>query len=127
MSPEQFFYSLFPDCREKIDKAIRWTGGRFTAGDLGELILQGKLVPWREPGCCLLTEIAVYPRLKALNIVLAAGHRDGLGRALEAAEVWARAEHGCTRVEGVGRFGWTRLASRNGWHVRGAFVEREII
>jgi hypothetical protein len=78
----------------------------------------------------VVTEIAVYPRVKALNILWVGGSAlAGSRLSLAAAELMTQLDSfgralGCTRIEACGRLGWARVMGRAGWLSRGYYSKR---
>jgi hypothetical protein len=68
----------------------------------------GLLQIWSPPEAVLVTEIVVYPKLKALNVFLAAGNKENIIEILPSVEQFAKAE-GCSRLQMTGRKGWERV------------------
>lgn len=101
------------------------TNGRYEATDWLVQASQDHMQVWVafseggdpfDPDVMLLTEIVVYPRLKALRIIACAGikffeHYDEIETALLRK---FGPLHGCTRFEIVGRSGWQKVLKRFG-------------
>ncbi len=107
------------------------SGGRFLRGDIERAILvrDYQLWPLLDDGECVaavVTEIAGYPRLRALRLIGCAGRdRDawlGLHRHIVR---WAR-DQGCERMEALCRPGWARALAPLGYRTRHLLLEGPI-
>lgn len=101
--------------------------GRHQAEDIHGFLLKGICqlwLSWRDGiEAIAVTEIVCYPRLKAVRIFQLRGkdreHWLGFERLIA---TWAKSE-GCTRMELIGRKGWSRVLPHWENHV---FLERAI-
>lgn len=71
--------------------------------------------PWKRS--CIVTQLCVYPKHKAVRAFLAAGKSEDIVEMIPTVSEWAR-QQGCTVAEFEGRIGWERLLSRHGWKKR---------
>ena len=78
-------------------------------------IERGTYQVWFGAGCCAVTEIADYPKAKALVVVHGGGDMAEMLDELEPAMcAFARAQ-GCTLIMGTGRKGWERVTANRGY------------
>ena len=75
----------------------------------------------------VVTETYATARGETCGVPYAAGHAMAIviDAVLETIEAWARSE-GCTRVEAIGRPGWTRTLKSHGWEPRLVHMAKEI-
>lgn len=92
--------------------------------DVMELLELGAAQMFQNSAGVVITEIMQHPRLRELNVWLAAGQLEDCVRLQPRIEAWAR-ENDCDRIIGRGRRGWERVcASRMGMQPAGVFVEK---
>lgn len=117
-----------------IKRATDRSGGRWTASDAIDEILDEKQVLWiayegSPPDLriwgVVTTRVAEYPRLKFLDIVICAGEdmKRWISPMLSELDKW-RAEQGCAGMECVGRPGWERRLEPFGWKPRYIIMEK---
>ena len=76
-------------------------------------------------GGCIVTEIVVYPRVKAINIFLAGGELDQILDMDADVKAWAK-DQGCTVAQMSGRLGWKKPLAPLGWELQHANFQKEI-
>lgn len=90
--------------------------------DIADAINEGLMQLWLSPGLAVVTEIALFPKMRVLNICFVGGTvfdavggfaSDAAGM-LAAIESYARGL-GCRRLYGGGRAGWGPALRRHGW------------
>jgi len=103
--------------------------GTHEPDDVAAAVAVGDMQLWLADGLAIVTEIAVYPQLKALNFCFVGG--EALRRQQKASDAdtplspagetllsavssFAR-RHGCRRLNGGGRAGWGRALEFDGW------------
>lgn len=103
------FETEFDRCGDWIKAALRYTGEPPThdLSDIKETVLRGKMQFWPGKGSAVVTEVAIYPRVKAVRIFLAGGDLSELKEIEKSICEWAR-DIGAGRVEIAGRPGWER-------------------
>lgn len=95
-------------CRQWLLPAIERAKGTHSEQDIVDGLLNGMLTLWPGEKSAIVTEILLYPRIKALNWFLAGGDlNELLGMEVKIRE-WAK-ENGCKRVTLGGRKGWKRV------------------
>ena len=80
---------------------------------------------WPSPRGCIVTEIVVYPRKKALNVFLGGGELDQLLDMHNDVTDWAKS-YGCEALTITGRFGWKKPLKAHGWKPLHASFQKEI-
>jgi hypothetical protein len=105
-------------CRAWIEEALA-ISGMYDIKDVEAAIEDGTMHFWPGESCAAVTEFAIFPNGKALN-VFAGGGETGpalieLTEMMEPALVaWARASD-CRWILGFGRKGWERVCARMGY------------
>ncbi len=74
-----------------------------------DAILLGQMQLWPGEKSACVTELAQYPRMKALRVFLAGGELGELVNAAWPAIKSRASEWGCQRVEVTGRKGWLKM------------------
>lgn len=82
-------------------------GGTHSERDVFDAIVAGHAQLWMWGSSAAVTEIVVYPLLKSCRVWLAAGDLAEIRDIEQQIEGWAR-QHGCARLEIIGRKGWLR-------------------
>jgi hypothetical protein len=114
-------------CRPWIEAALEYTGGTHDFDDIVEACETGRMQFWPAPAACAITEIAVYPKMKTLNVFLAGGDLNAILARIDDAAAWGRSL-GCTAMTMTGRAGWERVLRPLGWAKAAQMVtmEREL-
>jgi hypothetical protein len=98
-----------------IEAAIEHSPRLETIEDVEAKVATWDYQIWFGRNSCIVTEVAVYPSLKAVNIVHGGGDMQEMLNEMEPAIcVWAKAI-GCSAVMGIGRKGWERAAKNHGY------------
>jgi hypothetical protein len=103
------FETEWARCGDWISAALEYTGEppTHTLEDVRDEVLSGRFQFWPGARSAVVTEIAQYPRVKAVRIFLAGGDLSELQ--LIETEICDWAKHiECSRVEIAGRAGWQR-------------------
>jgi hypothetical protein len=110
---------------ERIEDALRRAGGTHRLfPDVMKLLETGAAQMFQEEHGVVITEVMQHPRLRELNVWLAAGQLEDCVRLQPQIEAFARMND-CDRIIGRGRRGWERIcASRMGMQPAGVFVEK---
>ena len=82
--------------------------------DIAEGLYKGTMQLWPADKGCIVTEIVVYPKKKALNVFLGGGELDQILDMHENVIEWAKAQ-GCECLMMTGRFGWKKPLEKHGW------------
>lgn len=124
---------LWPFAIGNIQRALDWGDGEFTADDLLEGLIDGKMQLWLSHrdhvvDAVCVTQIVTYPRVRSC-IVLLVGGEPGAGLAavrhgVATIEDFAR-RAGCDALELVGRQGWERVLPI-GWEKRAILMRKEL-
>jgi len=102
----------FERCSKWLEAALEYSAGTHTIEDIAAGIKSGAFQFWPAPNAAVITEIIVYPQLKALNFFLAGGDLDELKAMRPYIELWGK-RNGCTRVNLAGRKGWQKTFLRD--------------
>ena len=103
-------------CKPWLEAALEYGGGTHTFDDIVKGVQEGRMQLWPAPRGCIVTEIVVYPRVKAINIFLAGGELDQILDMDEDVKAWAR-DQGCTQAHMSGRLGWKKPLAPLGWEI----------
>ena len=98
---------------DKIGDALERSGGRFLPEDVRENLEAGNMQLWvaydGAVKAVIVTEILIFPRLKALSVFLVTGEdRKSWIANVEKLEEFGRL-HGCVIIEAWARPGWQRV------------------
>ena len=110
-------WKLSPDlerCKPWIEAALVHCNGTHEWDDIVAGIASSKMQLWAAPRGCIVTEIVVYPKKKALNVFLGGGELDQILDMHENVIEWAKAQ-GCECLMMTGRFGWKKPLEKHGW------------
>lgn len=102
------FEEQWTRCEPWLAAALEHAGGTHTMDDVKAAVLAGDMQFWPGRGAAIVTQINVYPRLKAVWFFLTGGDMAELLAMKPVIEAWASGL-GCTRAECGGRFGWERV------------------
>ena len=102
----------------RFQRALDQGGNTHTVADVFDKVRAGRAAFWENGDGIAVTEVLVYPRLRALNYWLLSGVlRDVLAMEDEIS-AWGR-ENGATVATASGRAGWGRIGEPRGWIPRG--------
>lgn len=112
---------LAPAFVRYLEPAARYTYGRYEVSDWLQAAMEDMLQTWvvfekdgdpLDPDLVILTEIVSYPRLRALRVVAPGGRKfiAALPAICDTILAGFGIDAGCTRWEGLGRKGWTKVA-----------------
>ncbi len=113
-------------CKHWIEAALEYADGTHTIDDIEYGIATGRYHFWSGSRCAVVTEIVVFPKLKALNFFLLGGDLDELKEIEPSIVEWARKVHGCSRAIGVGRKGFERVLVGNGYKPKWYCLAKEL-
>lgn len=98
-------------CRDALLPAIELTHGTHNEDDIIAGIVTGQYKLWRKGSSGVVTDIALYPRMKCLNYFLIGGDMTDIKALNTDIEVYAK-QQGCARITGLAaRRGWERFLS----------------
>ncbi len=113
-------------CRHWIEAALEHALGTHTIDDIEAGIAAGRFQFWAGRQCAAVTEIIIYPRLKALNYFLIGGDLKELVADIEpAVSAWGK-ENGCSRSIGIGRKGFERAFRNSGYTPAWYLIVKEL-
>jgi hypothetical protein len=95
-------------------------GGLYTLNDILTAIANGKMQSFSHNNSWVITQIAVFPRAKVLEIFAAIGDLDDM-RVLHDRILDFAAEIGAGVVRAYGRKGWLPDAKQRGWRVNARY------
>lgn len=120
-------WQAWADLRERFLEALDGCCGTHSEDDILARIATGEYQIWRidrrTRRAGLVTSFVQFPRLKALNVLLAAGDLEIMPIFEPYVTAWAMAQ-GCSRLYCGGRDGWLRLCE--GAQTVGTVMYKEI-
>lgn len=122
--PEEYIMDAWVKVRPFMAEAVDYTGGRFSADDVLDLLLEYHYPLWvafddaHHIKGAVVTCFEEYPQKKYLRLMFCGGDK-GEGRAwrgpmLETLQDWA-VENGCDGIEATGRAGWAKIFQGHGY------------
>lgn len=112
-------------CRPWIEKALERSGNLNSWEDVEKGVASGMMQLWPAPKGCVVTELVIYPRGRALRVFLAGGELGQILAMTKDMARWAKAQ-GCDFAEFDGRFGWQRVLKQIGWKPRSIVMELDL-
>jgi hypothetical protein len=106
---------LTPETAAGLDAALGYAGGTHTLGDVLETILAGGAMLHEREGAAIVTEFLEYPRRRVLNFWLATGELDAVIALSRELLERAKNEWGCQEAVFLGRRGWEKALTSEGW------------
>ena len=110
---------------ERIQRALAYSGGTHTVGDIVDGLLEGRYFYLENEGASLVFEVIEYPRKRRIHIFLAAGEMDPVQALRAECEDIAR-QMGITEVSLLGRKGWERNLAPIGYKAAHVWLVREL-
>lgn len=104
----------FKRCRPWLEAALEHCDGQITIDDVIQRIAEGRMHFWPGKRCACVTELAVFPHKRYLNVTLAGGDMDEILSMVPSFQAYARAL-GCEKVTEAGRPGWEKVLRARGW------------
>jgi hypothetical protein len=101
----------------KLDRVLDRMGGLYRASDILALVREGTLQMFAEGDSIAITQIANFPRGKALEIVAVVGDINDLRTLHDRLLIFA-AEIGASVIQAFGRKGFMPDAQRRGWRIK---------
>jgi len=111
MTPQENWARL----RHLIVAALETSPGLETIEDVEALVGCGKYQAWFGKNSVAITEIASYPRKKALTVIHGGGDLTELLDELEPSMCAFARSQGCDLIMGTGRKGWERVTEKRGY------------
>jgi len=105
----------------RFEKALAQAGNTHTIADVMQRIEQNRACCWTNGDSVVVTEVLVYPRLRAVNYWVVSGQLQECAALQPDIDAWAISE-GCGIATATGRMGWLRLSERPlgaGWKPAG--------
>jgi hypothetical protein len=105
----------------RFEKALAQGGGTHSIADVLDRIGEGKACCWTNGDSVVVTEVLMFPRLRAVNYWIIAGKLHECTALQPDIDAWAISE-GCSVATATGRMGWLRLSQTpigEGWHAAG--------
>jgi hypothetical protein len=101
----------------KLARVLDRMGGLYSVQDILTAIARGKMQSFAENNSWAITQIAVYPKAKVLEIVAVVGDLDDL-RILHDKVLKFAENMGIGVITAYGRKGWFPDAEKRGWTVK---------
>jgi hypothetical protein len=102
---------------KKLNRVLDRMGGLYLTSDIIRLVHEGRMQMFSQGDSIAITQIANFPRGKALEIVAVVGDIDDL-RALHDRLLIFAAEIGASVIQAFGRKGFMPDAQRRGWRIK---------
>jgi hypothetical protein len=103
--------------KQRVGRLLEHMGGIYTIEDLLARIADGRMQSFVAGNSWAVTQVAIFPRAKVLEIVALAGERDGFEELHERVLAYAQ-ENDIGLISAYGRRGWIKEANRHGWKVK---------
>ncbi|NNM74743.1 hypothetical protein [Enterovirga aerilata] len=109
-----------PDMLKLMQRALRESGDCYTLADIRDAIKDGRMQAFtnEDDTAFVVTEIAVTPRKKFLNVIFLCGELDAVMALQPQVAEFARA-NGCGFLLSCGREGWAKVLPQHGWERTG--------
>jgi len=111
-----------PWIRAAIDRGTATHGFE----DIAKAVLACDMQLWADDTGCAVTEVMVYPKRKVMNIFLAGGELEAVGRIVERIERFAP-HIGVQSLTYIGRPGWAKFGDERGWAGKLVFMEKDLV
>jgi hypothetical protein len=102
---------------KKLNRVLDRMGGLYLTSDIIRLVHEGRMQMFSQGDSIAITQIANFPRGKALEIIAVVGDIDDL-RALHDRLLIFAAEIGANVIQAFGRKGFMPDAQRRGWRIK---------
>ena len=112
----------------RFEKALAMAGNTHTAADVLDRVREKRAMCWPNGDSIIVTEVLVYPRLRACNYWIASGTLQECLELQPAIDEWAKGE-GCTVATAIGRMGWlhvTKMPLGTAWRPQGVKFVKEL-
>jgi hypothetical protein len=128
--PYEQFEQYWPHIEGYMERAAKYTYGRYEAEDIRELLAENNCELWAalNPDHTVegaaITTVKVYPRLNTLDILFCAGVNGHQWKKAILAELRKYAKlNKCSRLEATARFGWLGYLKNDGCVKRSVMFE----
>lgn len=101
------------ELRKRLDRALRLAGNTHTIDDISHAVARGDMQCFVHGDSFVLTEIAITPRAKYLNVFLAVGDLSLMALQKDLEEF--AANNDCKWMQTLGRHGWKAVLPEYGW------------
>lgn len=119
--PSQYVDSCWEKVEQFIDKAAEYTYGRYTTGNIYDMIKDGDYQLWvamneKEFKGAVVTNIITYPQRKLLGMQFCGGEELDTWKdpMLDILKRFAK-DVGCEGIESTGRPGWAKVFKNDGY------------
>jgi hypothetical protein len=121
MVPPQMIDTCWGEIKEFLERAAKYTYGRYTADDMKEMIEEGDHQLWvafegKKFYAAVVTNITNYPKKRFLSLAFCGGKELKLWKdpMLALLRRFAR-DMGCEAIEATARTGWERVFKHDGF------------
>ena len=108
-----------------LQSALDLSGGTHTFEDVVEAVDEGLMQFWPASESCLVTQLIVYPQVKAIHIFLAAGNLEQIKDFDESLDDFAR-QLDADFITLSGRKGWQRTLKDIGYQTSHVTMFKEV-
>ena len=112
----------------RFERALALAGNTHTPADVIDKVRANRAQCWNNGDSVIVTEILVYPRVKACNYWLLGGRLHECLELQATIDAWAKGE-GCSVATATGRMGWlavTKMPLGTAWKPRGVQFVKEL-
>jgi len=112
----------------RFQKALALAGNTHTPADVMEKVRANRAQCWPHGDSVIITEVLVYPRVKACNYWLLCGNLQECLELQAEIDAWAKGE-GCSVATATGRMGWlavTKMPLGTAWRPRAVQFVKEL-
>ena len=124
MSAKTSLEAMMP-YRILLQSALDLSGGTHTFEDVVEAVDEGLMQFWPASESCLVTQLIVYPQVKAIHIFLAAGNLEQIKDFDESLDDFAR-QLDAEFITLSGRKGWQRTLKDIGYQTSHVTMYKEV-
>jgi hypothetical protein len=113
----------------RFEKALAQAGNTHSISDVMQRIEQNRACCWTNGDSVVVTEVLMFPRLRAVNYWLVSGKLQECAALQPDIDAWAVSE-GCSVATATGRMGWLRLSETPlgaGWKPAGVKFCKELV
>ena len=121
MVPPQYVAQCWPKIEGYIEKAAEYTYGRFTAGNIYDLVSEGEYQLWiafegQDIKSAVVTNVTTYPQRKLLCMQFCGGEdlSSWVKPMLATLRSFAK-DVGCDGIESTARPGWAKIFQNDGF------------
>ncbi len=127
--PKEDYITIFPLLEDYLNKAAKYTYGRYSANDITNELLTKQQQLWiafedTNMFGFVVTEVITYPKMKTLIMHFTAGKELLLWKDDMLAELRSFAKlNDCKVIESYGRKGWAKVFKQDGYNTKFIFYE----